>query len=364
MILVEPDRLGGEREYGVELATDLGAEREVAWSFESEKAPRQKFGVRERTARPAPRRVPLPPPLEQLLACRREQIPDRGMRALQWLRGRSWISRNRTLERLAIRVAQARREDDKAGKEQNCIAALELLVSFQSSAATTLLENWFRSRPVAQGHLYLVSMLRLLCLSGTPGADRFADLIVTAFEEVMEHGQLDTEWGRRFCVEAFRSLGVISPGKVVGPVCRHLAVVGSLELSAVLEAVLQALRSPGVFPTRVLTDMAERLWKRYLSEEVERADNVPGVLARLLEILVRSGQPVDDKLQALQAHRLRASILYLATQQGLDYLSRQDRKRYFLEVLRALKGSGQTISYRRLLQSIPPDLGISEGDLQ
>jgi hypothetical protein len=206
MILAEPDRLGSDPEFGVERATDLGTEWEVPWSFESEKAPHQMFGVREKTPRPARRRVPLPTLLEHLLVCRSEQIPELGMRALNWLKARSQIFRNRMLERLASRIAEPQREDNKEVQEQNRIAALEILATFQSPAAITLLESWLRSRPIAEGHLYLPAMPRSLHLPGTPWAARFAEVIAPAFEEVVSHGQLDTEWGRRFGVEVFRTL--------------------------------------------------------------------------------------------------------------------------------------------------------------
>src|SRR5437588_344914 len=151
MTAVEPHPLEREGGFGVQRATDLSSARTVIWSFEPPKALPQNFQVREggamlrrRTAALASRRLPLPLFLERLLTCRREQIPNQGMRALQLLKNRSKIFRNRTLERLASRIDEVRREDYKDSKEDNCIAALEVLVSFQSPMAPPLLESWLQ----------------------------------------------------------------------------------------------------------------------------------------------------------------------------------------------------------------------------
>lgn len=334
------------------------------WSVRSSKVSRRKFQVKRRAQPEQPSKLPLAKPLERLMACQPPQIPELAANAMRWQSAQLPITRNRALERLAARINESRRGGYEEIKEVNCRAGIEFLATVQSHAASPLIERWLRARPVAEGHLYLLPLPRILEALPEDAALRMADHVAQILDDVVRKGELDTEWGRRLGVEAFRTLAVLSPKDGIERAARHVPLIGPLEISAVLEAVLQALERSKEAPSAKLVDAGNALWRRYSTHQVADADNVPGVLARAFELITRAGKPLDESLESLRGNQLLPSVLFLAVRQNLSYMNRQDQRRLYLAALTSLREAKQQSSYRRLHQSIPKELGITEEDLQ
>jgi len=249
--------------------------------------------------------------------------------------------------------------------EHNRVAILELVAREHSWPALRLTQEYL-SLPLRKYHLFVIPLVRIPRLFNEDDARRAAAEIVRLFNESIGV-QFEPQWQERFTVEVFRTLCEISPSDVVNSIGEHLDKVGDFELTAVLESVCWAAQKSNAMSLSEasLKASALKLWRQYVSDaDIVNIGNRPGIMARLIEILGRSGFSVDDLMQEIVHHPLKPQVLYQFVQRPLDFLLIQQRLHLFINTLQHMVDTKQFLAAKRFtrdvfLPTIGP--GLEEG---
>lgn len=291
--------------------------------------------------------------IDRLLRCSEDELGEAAQRVIDTL-GKFGPGRRHAY--LALLADGIRRSGfPHIGPIANQVAAIEILEFFGSKIAAEFVEAGL-GRPVDRYSIYFVSLTHNLQVPSDGESTRLAGSMVRLLDEAANKSVSDFSFSS-LCAVAYKSLAFLSPRAALGPASRHLLKVESLELTAVLQAMVDAARrvgDPSLFSQEV-TRCVSTLYGTYMQAHEDEVDNIPGVVARLLELLGRSGQSLDRQLDDIVSHPLGSQILYLCMQSGLDFIPPESRNCWYAAILKTLSREGQRDEFVETIQLIVRD---------
>lgn len=303
------------------------------------------------TMAPAARRA-IPSPLHELLDCDREFIHEAGAEALHWIAKQEEKHRVLYLRRLARILDNHVRAPNPASP--NVVAALELLARYDAERAAGIVAAELKTRPVGENHLYLVSICRDVTSRPASLATELGEVIEEVVEAQAGSG-LDpsVEWQGRLWVEAFRVLSRIAPERAVGRLCRWIPAFGETEVTAVLEHVARAARERSSALSTELGEAVDQLWARYVHDN--GLSNVPGVLAKLLELKGWAGARPSELLEMAATYRSPTQLLYLLLMRKPPLWRGKDKIHVYAHAIRLAENSGHRMALQHLMNVMMQD---------
>ncbi|MEW4568512.1 hypothetical protein AB1L88_11665 [Tautonia sp. JC769] len=265
--------------------------------------------------------------IDRLLTCRQDEIAGVAFRLVDLLEKQEPIHQPILLRALATKIKMSIH-----GSSQNLanrIAAIEVLSMFNFPSTAELIESSLTCA-LGDDHLYLIALARSAEYQLAEQCERVAGLIVRTMEEAADNESMQHNWGR-LCVEIFRTLSEISPREALGPICRHIeSLHEENDLTAVLDAIVVATRKLSNLDwCNELKATSKKLFEHFVTASEDDYTNIPGIVARLLEITGRCEATLKDKLGQIESHPLRADILYLFIGHPITFLPRSERVEWY-----------------------------------
>jgi hypothetical protein len=295
-------------------------------------------------------------PLVELLTCEVNSLAEAGAKVMRWLDDQPSMQ-----DSLLCLLAVRSNSDSLAGQpigDHNRIATIEILARYGHWSAPQLVTRYL-SQPIREYHLYALPLVRLQQIARSQNAGSIAQEVVRLYGQSITFRPIP-RWQERFTVEVFRTLADISPAEVVGSLAPHIANIGDLELTSVLESVCQAARRSdhGALSQGPLGVTLAQVWDRYVADRsTNDIGNRPGIMGRLAELLGRTGADLNSLFSVLEGHPLRMQVLYQFTRRPLDFAPSEHRFRWYMDVMKLMTKEKQSLAFKRFLtEVVVPDL--------
>lgn len=222
-----------------------------------------------------------------------------------------------------------------------------------------------QKRPICENHLYLVS----LCSDVASASSLDAASVAEAAEAV--EGVLDAQfqagvdssvdWQTRLVVEAFRVLSKLDPHRALGRVCRWIPRLGEMEMTAVLDEVAMAVRQTPVTVSTELHAAVNDLWARYSSNP--NLANVPGVMAKLLELRGSCGESVTQLIELAKSCPSPAEVFYLLAMHRPPSIGREGRRAIYAEAFKQLTAKNHRMALKHVIEAMTGDSELQPNEL-
>jgi len=224
---------------------------------------------------------------------------------------------------------------------------IEILVRVSPELACRHVLAGISERPITTQHRYLIAFARIEGVADESISSKIVDLL----EQLP--GGLPHEDAAETAVEAFLSLLKLDPGSLVENALAPLQSFLGFEQTRLLDAVAQAMRCSDVTPGRGLREFVVKRWKSVVAAEGAGLADRAGIGARLLEILGRSGDDLEELLRGLSDDEaLECRILYQVAQQPLDFVPPEQRDRLVRRTVKLLAATGQARTLFRFLERL------------
>jgi hypothetical protein len=297
-------------------------------------------------------------PIDELLTCDDVSLPEVGARVVTYLE-RLGPTKSLALNWLALRLLHETSGTTRIG-EHNRVAIIELLARNEVPVSSSLILQYL-SLPLRNYHLFIVPLTRILgLLKGEDIREAITQMVRLLGET---SGNLETaRWQGALIIEVFQAASEISPEDVMGQMGGGLKKAGDLELTAVLESVSQAaqkLSATSSPETAGVRGPLIEVWTAYVqNKDIVGVRNRPGIMARLMEILARCGEPTDRLIEQITDHPLMHQVLYQFVQRPLDFLPMHQRLRVYTNALKIMVDNNQMVAAKRFMRDVFfPSLG-------
>jgi hypothetical protein len=263
-----------------------------------------------------------------------------GSELLAWLRAQDRAVADAVSRELGDAVSRDVDDEMRA-------VAIEILARVSPGLACRHLATGIAKRPITAYHRYLIAFARIEGVADESVRNKIVDLLDQL------PGALRHEDAAETAVEAFLSLLKLDPDGLIENALAPLRTFGGFEQTRLLDALAKAMRSSDVKPSRGLRELVLTRWRLAVSPEGERLADRAGIGARLLEILGRSGDDLEDLMQCMSGDEaLECRILYQLVQQSLDFVSPEHGDRLVRRTIKLLAATGQTRTLFRLLGTL------------
>lgn len=215
---------------------------------------------------------------DRLLTCPEPEIGSAALRIIDRLQG---IDRANRLKFLRLLAAKTKKSPVPIKHIKNRVASIELLTIMEYPATADILETAF-DWPIGEHTLYLISLANTLVYRLEGQRERIARKVVGAYLKASNQPETRSDMDR-IRVQTFRTLAVISPNDALGSIGSDIKDFDGLELTAVLDAVVQAARRPDAVFSRELCNCINSLYERHVRSDAD-SPNPAGILSRLLEL--------------------------------------------------------------------------------
>ena len=296
-------------------------------------------------------------PLNELLTCDEASLPEVGTRVVACLE-RLGDTKSLALNWLAQKLLIDPSEPTPIG-EHNRVAVIELLGRNQVAVSSTLVLQYLKL-PLRAYHLFIVPLARI---PGLLSGDDIRE-VVAQMVRLLGEASSDLEaagWQGALVVEVFRVASEISPQDVMGQMAGGLRKASDLELTAVLESVSMASQkvSAATLHSAAVRAPLHEIWNCYVeNKDVKAIRNRPGIMARLMEVLSRCGEPTDKLMGELNGHPLMDQVLYQFVQRHLDFLPTGQKLQVYTKALRMMVDNNQMVAAQRFMKDVFfPSLG-------
>jgi hypothetical protein len=163
-----------------------------------------------------------------------------------------------------------------------------------------------RFRPISESCIFILALARLDGVADAEGS--IATSVAAVLEDLPGHG-LPHEILAEIAVEAFVTLAKIDRSRLLESAARPLRYFDGFEQTRLLDAVVSAMRanSGAGMPAFTLSVIKDR-WESTVSADGSRFADRPGVAARLLELIGRSGTGFESALAMMRSSNSESSI--------------------------------------------------------